>query len=138
MMLKKTILATSLLLSSVTGFASQDILIENHTELYATAKLKFSLCSSILAGSAGILKPHGNLTIPKIVEDLYCSNGCNVEIYASQNCSGNSIFTAHIDTSSGVTSVATHTSDYHVTGSGHDIALEGGHGIKSWLKRLFG
>lgn len=138
MKLSKTFFASSFIFASTISFASQDIIVENHTDIYATAKSKYSLCSSTLAGDNGMLKPHQALTIPKSVEDSYCVFGCTVEVYASKNCSGASIFTAHIDHSNGVSSVTNHSSTYHVSGSGHQIALEGGAGIKDWLKGLFG
>lgn len=120
----RTTIATTFVLLSSSSFASNDLNVENHTNAYATAKTRTSPCSAI-AGSAGVLKPHGNLNISDFVIGMYCNDQCDVDLYLTKNCSGPSASTAHIKHDQGVVSINNHNQGkVHVTGSGFNIALE--------------
>jgi hypothetical protein len=119
-----TTIATSLVLLSSSSFAYHELNVENHANVYATAKTRTSPCSS-LAGSTGILKPHGNLTVSDFVMGMYCNNQCDVDLYLTKNCSGPSASTAHVKHDDGVVSISNHNQgNVHVTGSGFKITLE--------------
>lgn len=138
MKIMATSIAASLILLSSTSFAYKDLVIDNHTDVVATAKTKFSPCSAD-AGDAGRLKPHSPLSIPQYVRDLFCVGQCDVELYISDHCSGPSVSTVHINQLKGVTGITNHNQgSYRVTGSGYNVALDGSSksGIMNFLSKI--
>jgi hypothetical protein len=130
-----TSIASTLLLLSSSAFA-KDLVIMNNTDALATAKTKTSMCSSV-GGDAGMLKPHKAITVSQWIQDFYCAGQCDADIYISDNCSGQSVATAHIKQGSGIVSINNHNQgSYRVVGSGYNISLEGGDSKNSFFNFL--
>ncbi len=101
--------------------------IENHTTSFGTAKTDNSPCSSDI-GEQGILQPHGAITIPQLVFDLFCNPDCKINLYMSKHCEADKkIATLTLDHDEGVTAINNTNNDgYVVTGAGFALAVDGG------------
>ncbi|MBA3660553.1 MAG: hypothetical protein H0W64_02380 [Gammaproteobacteria bacterium] len=120
---KKLIATAIIAMLPISGFA--ELVINNKTKSYGTAKTNMSPCSSI-AGSKGILNPDSSLTIPQAIFDLYCPKKCEVWVYMNKSCSGSKIATVTVDSKTGVSSVNNHQKVFTVSGSGKEVNIMGG------------
>lgn len=124
----KNLVPLASLIISVTAYAYPDITIHNDTNLFGTAKVGSSPCSSAISG--GVLAPKTSRAVPGFVFDMYCAyTECKAEFYANKNCSGESLATANINRT-GVTNVETHNTDFYVNFDGQSIEIAGGPAAK--------
>lgn len=101
--------------------------IANHTLGFGTAKTDSSPCSSDI-GEQGILQPHGAITIPQLVFDLFCNPDCKINLYMSKSCEEDKkVATLSLDHDDGVTGISNTNHDgYVVSGAGFALAVDGG------------
>lgn len=128
MRIKKSVLISAFVLSSLPIFSNASVVITNNTSLYATGYLNSSICSSSV-GNSGTLNPKpGTLTIAQGVLDFWCSNRtCTMEVFLTKNCSGKSIATVSADAKHGVTNIVNHDeARAYLSGSGSAISLNSG------------
>jgi hypothetical protein len=103
-------------------FASYaDVSITNHTDKPATGFAGASPCSNT-AGTLGIILPGGNVVVPQEALDLYCSKGCEVDVFMSKNCSGKKVAAISAN-KTGVVSVHNFGKGYEIHGIGNAIEI---------------
>lgn len=132
-------LALTLIITTLPVISFADITLVNNTDLYGTAALSMSPCSS-RAGDRGIIPPHGTLTVPQSILNSFCSLwSCDAHIYATKDCSGKEMATITVNSSDGITNIQNNVSDqYTITGGGMSIQIDPvANGFFGWLKSLF-
>ena len=109
-------------------FAYADISVVNNSDSYATASIGSSPCSSE-RGSDGIAQPHGSLTIPGFVFNVFCgiSTSCTGHVYMTNNCesSGPEVATVTVDALKGkITALENHDKErYDFSTDGKNVVI---------------
>ncbi len=98
-----------------------DVSIANNADKPATGFAGASPCSNT-AGTLGIIQPGGNVIVPQEALDLYCSKGCEVDVFMSKNCTGKKVAAISAN-KTGVVSVHNFGRGYEIHGSGNTITI---------------
>ena len=128
--------AVALSVSPIAAFA--DLHISNNSNSPATALAGMSPCSSA-AGTRGVIKAHGEISVPDFLVGMYCKKDCQAHVFMTKNCSGKSIATVVANMHDGVKSIQNSDNSpdgYRVVGSGKNVAIEGGPHRK-WYRMFF-
>ncbi len=88
-MLKKTIIASSILLAATASYATanmtlKNLITTNHSKFYIASAV-YKLCSSMLPNKEGIVDPHTTKSAPWSDVTSLCKLGgqvCNAKVYA--------------------------------------------------------
>ncbi|OGT63814.1 MAG: hypothetical protein A3E85_05185 [Gammaproteobacteria bacterium RIFCSPHIGHO2_12_FULL_45_12] len=124
---KLTCFSAFLMLSALPTFAFADLIVANDTNAPVTGHLKV-FCSSV-ASTQGIIQPHQTIVVPQSTFDkidFLCSHGCDVDVYATDNCKGAKIATVEISKTAGISNIRnSHANGYYLAGGGFKVAIEG-------------
>ncbi|MES2217012.1 MAG: hypothetical protein V4501_01235 [Pseudomonadota bacterium] len=124
---KNTLRAGSLglLFLPVLAMATATLVIHNNTDYPSTSIINGGICSSFLPAGIGITEPHSTNSVPGVTVHSACwanRENCSAVIYLTQDCSGASIGTVVLSTTSGVKSISA-TGAYSITGNGFEVTL---------------
>lgn len=106
-------------LVSLSCFA--DVSITNSADKPATGYAGASPCSNT-AGPLGIIQPNGSVVVPQEALDIYCSKGCEVDVFMSKNCSGKKVAAISAN-KTGVVSIHNLGRGYEIHGNGNSIEI---------------
>lgn len=100
---------------ALTSYAAKNFTVVNNTKDYSTARLNNGLCSSYFPG--GVTAPGQTNEISETLAYIACTTqweNCQVDVYASKDCSGAQIGSLAIHLVNGVKSVAVKNPNYSI------------------------